>query len=81
MKQNLPAVIPQPDERIALAAATMDGAAYADAWRGLPAPVRYTYSPEVFGYLVGSVLTRYTDAQRNAFRMGFLAAMREDAQA
>lgn len=79
MKQNLPAVIP--DQRITLAAATAHGTEYAKAWRALPQPVRYTYTPEVFGYMVGSVLTRYSPEERNAFRLGFLAAMREDGVA
>lgn len=38
---------------------------------------RYTYPPEVFGYLVAEVLKQYTPAQRTAFRAGFLGAMLE----
>lgn len=79
MTQNLPVTLP--DKRLALAAATMAGTAYAAEWRALPRPGRATYTPEVFGYLVGSVLARYTPEEHNAFRIGFLAAMREDGLA
>lgn len=51
-----------------------------DMWeQPTPASVRFTYPPEVFGYLVAEVLKQYTPAQRTAFRAGFLSAMLADS--
>lgn len=68
----------QQDKRITLAAATSTGTAVAESIRSLPRPVRYTYTPVVFGYLVGEVIKAYTPEERAAFRIGFLAAFRDE---
>jgi hypothetical protein len=77
MNSNRLLPVVQPDIRMMLAAATNEGASFAGAVQAQPAIVRYSYTPEVFGYLVAEVLKHYSDAERAAFRVGFLGAMRE----
>lgn len=76
MKQNRLLPVPQ-DARMLLAAATNEGAAFGQVVTAQPVAIRYTYTPELFGYLVAEVLKHYTPAERAAFRVGFLGAMRE----
>lgn len=77
--RKLPVVAPQTDVRILLAASHEAGVTFGKAFNSQPAPVRFSYTPEVFGYLVGEVVKQYNPAERAAFRAGLLSAMMEES--